>query len=538
MPTASILLRLSKQAGDTNLSLPGMRQETLDLCAAYGFDVHAVRVDDGVSGAVRDRPGFRAWLDDARSGAVDVLVTPVTDRLTREGVNAAAMVLDVVEGKDPETGAVVRKPVRLVTADGLDSERDAESFRWRFVIAAEVARAERERIKARNLSNQRRLRGEVGRFRGGEAPYGYAKAPREDGGCTLVPDPQESAIVREIAERALSGESLYAIAHSLQDRGVETRGAKIWRAKEAKGTLTERQRRDGPSEWRIPTLQSILTGPHVVGYVRHKGQTIRGEDGLPIRWFEPLLDDQTHAALTAVVRPPSSKRHGEDTRTPAQRGAGRRPKVTRALSGIAVTSCCGGPMYAIKPSPTKPVALYRHPHGAVGSCGRQVSINAEPLEAHVEAEFLRRFGTFAEVRPAREVEERADLTAVEREIQAIARALAEPGADLPKLTGQLTSLHARRADLAARPNSGAPRLEPTGRTIGEAWAKGSAQSRNALLALFLTGPVEIAPVGHARAVKVLDVGRVVIPWRGSDPGDHDFADLVDYGDGESCGPAA
>jgi site-specific DNA recombinase len=519
MPTASILLRLSKQAGDTNLSLAGMEQDCRDLCTRLGLDVYAVRVDDGISGAVRDRPAFRSWLDDGRTGAVDALVSWSGDRLTREGVNAAALVLDVIEGKDPDTGALVRSPIRFLSADdGLDSSGDPTAFRFSFVIKAEVARAERERIVARNRANQRRLRAEVGRFRGGERPYGYATAPREGGGLTLVLDPDESAIVRDLAARVLAGESLYSLARSLTAQGVPTR-------------------RGGP--WRIQTLQSVLTGPHTLGQVRHRGQVLRDENGLPLRFFEPILDDDKHAALCAVIRPPSTKRHVTDTPTPARRTAGRSAKVTRLLSNLVESECCGGVMYAIKPSPAKPRALYRQPHGGTAAeCRRQVSVNAEPLDEHVEREFLRRFGRFAEVRPVHAADERADLAAVEREIQSIALALAEPGADLPTLTGQLASLHERRATLAARPDSGAPRMEPTGRTIGQAWAEGTVQTRNALLALFLTGPIAVAPVGHARSVKTLDLSRVAIPWRGADPAEADYANLVDYGEGESYGPAA
>src|SRR4029079_17356583 len=92
--------------------------------AALGLHVYAVHVDNGKSGAIRNRPEFLAWLDDARKGHVGTLLGSHSDRLTREGVNAAAMVLDVVEGKDPTTGAVVRSPIRPATVYGLDPERD------------------------------------------------------------------------------------------------------------------------------------------------------------------------------------------------------------------------------------------------------------------------------------------------------------------------------------------------------------------------------------------------------------------------------
>src|SRR4051794_41106440 len=94
---ASVYIRLSREAGAANLSLQGMTDEACALADQAGYEVFAVHVDDGTSGATRTRPQFLAWLEDARSGHVDALVTFHADRLTREGVNVAAMVLDVVE---------------------------------------------------------------------------------------------------------------------------------------------------------------------------------------------------------------------------------------------------------------------------------------------------------------------------------------------------------------------------------------------------------------------------------------------------------
>lgn len=500
MPTASILLRLSKQAGDANLSLAGMRDDCLGIAARHGYEVGAVHVDDGVSGAVRDRPGFVAWLNDGREGRADALIAWSGDRLTREGVNAAALVLDVIEGKDPDSGARTRRPVRFLDCDGLDSAAPGDGFRFSFVIKAEIARGERERIVARNLATQRRLRAQTGRFRGGLPPYGYAVADRPEGGKTLVLDEAEACVVRGIAARVLGGESLYRVTADLNAEGVRTRTG---------------------SPWRIPTLQGLLTGDHSAGYVRHRGQVVRGEDGLPLRYFPAVLDDETLDRLRLVVRPPSTKRHAEDVETgPAPATARRKAKVSRLLSGLLVSSCCEGRVYAVGASPSKPRALYRQPNGQ--GCDLQVSINADPLDAHVEAEFLARFGRFDEVRPVRDSDGRADLAAIDRALSDTGRALAEPGADLPALMARLGDLHAQREEVASRPAAPATRLEPTGRTLAEAWEAGTFQSRNEILGQYLDGPISLAPVGRARSVKALDTARVSIPWRGTNPETADY----------------
>ncbi|MGI5134623.1 recombinase family protein [Streptomyces sp. CA-106110] len=116
---ASLYIRLSKAADDTNVSLDGMLTDVRAVLQREGLDEVALHVDDGLSGGFRDRPEFLSWLDDARSGRCDVLATYYTDRLTREGLNVAASLLDVVEGKDPASGRPAHRPIRLLDAKGL-----------------------------------------------------------------------------------------------------------------------------------------------------------------------------------------------------------------------------------------------------------------------------------------------------------------------------------------------------------------------------------------------------------------------------------
>lgn len=115
-------VRLSKLAGDENLSKEGMLADTRAKAIELGLQVVSEHVDDGLTGALRNRPDFMAWLDDARECRASTLIAWHVDRMTREGVNVAAAILDVAEGKDPETGKLIRHPVRLVDRKGLDSE--------------------------------------------------------------------------------------------------------------------------------------------------------------------------------------------------------------------------------------------------------------------------------------------------------------------------------------------------------------------------------------------------------------------------------
>lgn len=165
-PRASLYARLSVAADAENVSLDGMVADMRTLAEREGLEVlEPVHVDDGRSGGFRDRDEFTAWLDDARSGRADVLMAYHTDRLTREGLNVAASILDVVEGKNPDTGRPAHRPVRLLDCSGIDSAQ-GDAFRFRFVMQAEIGRSERERIRQRSRDRARRL-SRAGRW-GGE----------------------------------------------------------------------------------------------------------------------------------------------------------------------------------------------------------------------------------------------------------------------------------------------------------------------------------------------------------------------------------
>lgn len=265
---ASIYVRLSREASDVNVSKDGMLADCRALAERLGLVVVAEHTDNGKSGAIRDRPEFTAWLDDARDGRADVLLTFHTDRLTREGINAAALVLDVVEGKDPKTGAVVPgRAVRLVGVDGLDS-LDADSFRWRFVIAAEVARAERARIVSRNKARSARLK-DAGRWAGGPVPYGCQVVQLDGGGKALGVRHDEAEVIREAAHRIMRGDTAYSVMSWINADGHLTRRGLRWSRPALVNTLTS-----------DPTAEHVLSTGEAREVRRLLAPKPRSTDGL------------------------------------------------------------------------------------------------------------------------------------------------------------------------------------------------------------------------------------------------------------------
>ena len=469
---ASIYVRLSRQAKGSNLSLEGMVDDCHKLASSLGLDVHAVHVDNGTSGAIRNRPEFLAWLADARHGHVGTLIASHSDRLTREGVNAAAMVLDVVEGKDSTTGSLVRSPVRLVTVDGLDSERDAEAFRWRFVIAAEVARAERERIKQRNLDTKQRL-ASSNRFPGGAIPYGCKVVERPDPldggkvGKYLERNEEEAVVLAEVAARLIRGDSVRSTVFWLNREGYKTRRGFEWQ----RSTL-------------ISTLLSQPSRDHV-------------------------FNAATHRALSERLQP---KRHG------VVKHNGGRPAAHLLVGGIGRCGGCGGNLTTAGGRPKANGTKYPTRYVCMaaskgGVCPGGGTINALACDAEIERRFLERFGhePYSEIRTVLIGGE--ELEAARAADAAARNAL---NADLtPENFAAAQEASAALAAAQARPVRRQDTLHLTGEIVEERWQAAPIEGRRQMLREHLARPVRVMPgkpkQGPGRG-KVVNLDRITTEW--------------------------
>lgn len=470
---ASIYVRNSKAIGLTNVSQEGMIKDCRRLCDAEGLEVVGMHVDNGTSGAVRDRPHFVEWLDDARYGRADVLVSWAGDRLTREGANAAGMILDVIEGKDPRTGAQVRLPVRFMSVDDrLDSTGDSEGFRWAFVIRAEVARAERERMKARNKATAQRLAAQ-GRIRGA-APFGT----RANAAKMLEADPAEADLLRRVAGRLITGESFRTLVHWLNASGYRTRRGGEW----TRSSLRE-------------TLRSTSTRTHV-------------------------LDRATRRELDKIIPPHNGVRR---RRASANKG-GRPPRLL--TRGIARCGSCGRTMT------TSAGRYICASTGEGGECPRIVSITADAADAFIAEEFVRRFGHL-EFMERREVVLGAEDVEAARDAVEIAEAVLL--ADLtPENMERVVAARDALATLDARPVERRVEWVRTGETFAEAWSTGDSLTRRGLLSEVVDGPITIQPTvdgfpgyEYGRRGSVVETSkRVRVPWNLDR-----MADLATYGSG-------
>ncbi|WP_328533230.1 recombinase family protein [Micromonospora zamorensis] len=479
MLRASLNVRLSKAAGATNMSRDGMVADLRTLCAREGFQEVALHIDDGVSGSVRDRPGFVKWLDDGREGRADVLLAWHVDRMTREGLPVAAAILDVVEGQDPATGRPAHKPVRLMDFFGLDSN-DGESFRIRFVLQAEQARSERKRMAARNRATAERLR-LAGRWAGGKPPYGFVPVPNPDGpGKTLAVNPDESAVIKEAAQMILAGHSSARVSRWLQTQGYPTRYGRKW--------------------WRS-TVEQMLNGTAVVGGVTVGGEPVRDSEGRLFRPYPEILDLSTWLAVRAALAPKGGA--PQPGRAPA-----------RLLSGLITCGTCGGRM-TVNYKGGDTGTIYRCTAQSWGAvCARQVNVSAERAEEYVTKEFVESFGHLPMTRQRVTVSGVDDLAGVDDQI---AGTLAKLGAAATAETfALLQSLQAQRAEIESAPRVTQVEYVPTGRSVADEWSARDVEGRREML----TGALALLEVGPGKSNgrRGFDSSRIRIIWA---EGEHD-----------------
>lgn len=482
MLRASIHVRLSKQAGESNTSLAGHVKDCEAKAAALGADVIGVHIDDGTSGeGSRNRKGLQAWYRDAREGRANLLITPAISRISREGSAAIAPLFDIVDGRDPATGKRVFVPVRFVDLDGTDSDNGRV---WRLIanVGAEVAAGELDSITKRNKDSQRRLK-EAGRFAGGTVPYGthVVKRPTEDGrvGKYLAPQKEEAANVERVAHMLISGQPMLAAVRWLADHDIQTRRGAPWSARSLRFNLR-------------------AVGPLV-------------------------LDPATWLALDERLRGAESGREG----SPVVNWRGRPPEWLLAR-GSGICGRCGANLTTRNPgrrksSPGKTSGRRRYicSVAAQGLC-QGVSIDAADTDEWLESQYLARHDnfpivSFVSVFPGQD-ELRAAVERLDRAKEAVQRAN-QADADDDTLDDLMAERRAARADVAhwrevVTNGKAQATIHVEDETMGERWRKGERSDHWRYFSEAIAEPVVLAPSGPRNGIPrgQIDTSRLTIVW--------------------------
>lgn len=249
---AAIYNRISLDKHSDERAVRRQSEDAHNLARSRGWTVVGEYTDNSLSASRPEieRPEYNRLLADYRAGAFDALICFDLDRLTRQ----PRQLEDWIEEAE-KRGLVV------VTLNG-EADLSTDGGRMFARVKAAVARSEIERKSARH-KRANVQRAENGHWQFSRRPYGYDRINGE----IVIVEP-EAEIVRECYRRYNAGESLYAIANDLNERGIPLHSA--------------------DAEWSMRRVQQMLRNERYAGIVSHLGKRYDAEPS-----WEPLIDKRT-----------------------------------------------------------------------------------------------------------------------------------------------------------------------------------------------------------------------------------------------------
>jgi DNA invertase Pin-like site-specific DNA recombinase len=309
------------------------RQERLCTQAVEardGWSVAGVFSDRDKSGWNKSvkRPGFEALKAAIAAGLGDAVVAYSLSRISRR----VSDLLGLLEFLDAHDASLVLYDQHIDTG--------TPAGKLLFTVVAALAEMESEQTSEKVRSSHK-VAAETGKMHtGGSRQFGFNR----DG---TVND-AEAAVVLEVVERILGGESLRRIAFDLNARGVRTtRG----------------------NEWSSSTLGAMIRSPRLGGLRAYKGTVLPGQ-------WTPVIPPETHYEVLAALDRPQ----------PAKRTTRR-----HLLTGVAECGICGGALKTmgqrLKDGRSFPRYQCVRQPGAK-NCGK-LAITKNSLETFVVSQVLR-----------------------------------------------------------------------------------------------------------------------------------------------------
>lgn len=326
--SVAIYARISKDVSGERLGVTRQLEDCRALARELGWPIGDEYVDNDKSAySGKVRPEYRRMLEDLRSGVRDGVIAWHADRLHRSPVELEEFI-GICERSGAEARTVRTGPLDFATASGRTIAR----------IHGAIARGESERMSER-MRRGNRQRAEQGRPNTrGRRKYGY-----EADAVTIRET--EAAVIRELAERFLAGESLVSLTRWLNDAEIPTA--------------------TGHDTWWPAAVRTLLRSPRISGQRDYHDDIVAAG-----QWPAIITPEQT-ARIRRIFDDPERK----TLRTPS------RYLLTRLL----VCARCKRPLIS-HPKSGKPAYDCRRDVGR-GACGK-LSIMAEPLDEYVRDSVL------------------------------------------------------------------------------------------------------------------------------------------------------
>lgn len=262
MGNTVIYVRISQDRQGESLGVQRQEKDCRQLAERLGLTVQHVYIDNDISAySGKRRDDYEAMLDGMRNGTINHVIAWHTDRLHRN-TRELLDYIDLSIARKIPTQTVTSGPLDLSTANG----------RAAAITLGAWARAESEH-KADRVRAWVIQRAENGHSHGGRRPYGWMPD-------RIHLDPTEHAVITDIADRLLAGESLRSITIDLVDRKVPT---------VTSGT------------WSRQMIRKMLLSPRMVGLRTHQGVVVAQGN------WEPALDEPTWHSITALLKDPERR---------------------------------------------------------------------------------------------------------------------------------------------------------------------------------------------------------------------------------------
>jgi site-specific DNA recombinase len=326
---AGIYARISSDREGDNLAISRQLADCEQLAEQKGWQVVERYVDADISAySGKPRPEYARMLEEIEAGAVGAILVYYADRLHRHPRELEDFI-DLCQ----------RQQVKLATVTG---DVDLSTHDGQLIARIQGAVAKKESDdKSRRIRRKHEGLAQAGRpSGGGTRPFGY-----EAGHRAIRPD--EAAIIRELATRALAGDSLRALCLDLNDRGAPT----------VTGTT-----------WKSQTLKRILVSAAISGQREYKGDIV------------------AKAEWSAIITPAETQRLRAKLNDPDRR-TNRSARRYLLASLLRCHHCDAKLVSRPRADGAKRYVCASGPN--FGGCGK-VTIMAEPLEQYVVEAVLHR----------------------------------------------------------------------------------------------------------------------------------------------------
>jgi site-specific DNA recombinase len=312
---AVLYARISLDKTGEQIGVQRQLHDLRKLAEARDWEVVEEAVDNDISASKGlERPGYLRVWELVRADAVDHVLVWQSSRLVRSRDDRAAVIstfgthnVDIVAYKGPS--------LDLRTAYGRGMADSMTNFD---TMESEV---KSERVTAAIADLARRGKS------WGYCPYGWDRTGKGVHARQTIND-HEAAVVRELVDRFLAGESLNELQRVMNERSEPSPGWAVWmkQPSEVREHRAELKNRKPPTKvWAKSTVRALLLRDANAGIRRYGDAELSGD-------WPPITDRARHDRVVALLSSPERRSH-----------AGRRPGARRHLLTRGIGECgkCG-----------------------------------------------------------------------------------------------------------------------------------------------------------------------------------------------------